>query len=67
MSDDPPTDISDRPLLAGIAIFLVAAVVWTVSSLLFEGNIDVVRAVGFALVFAVVYVGITVLRDRRSR
>ena len=57
------TDISDRPLLAGVAIFAVATVVWAASSFALEGNIDAVQAAGFGLVFAVVYVGVTVLRS----
>lgn len=64
MSEDSSTGVSDRPLLAGLAIFAVATVVWVASSLAFNGNIATVQAAGFGLVFSVVYVGITVFRSR---
>lgn len=66
MSEDSSTTVSDRPLLAGLAILAVATVVWVVASFSLDGDVDAVQAVAFGLVFAVVYVGVTLVRGRWS-
>lgn len=68
MSDDQSTDqpprISERPVLAGIGIFLTAAFVFGGLELLLTGAVDFLGTALFALVFAVAYVGAAVYLDR---
>jgi drug/metabolite transporter (DMT)-like permease len=54
---DEATVLTERPLLAGAAIALAAAVVWVGISLGLRDTVDPIETVLFAVIFAVVYVG----------
>lgn len=64
MLDVTGMEITDRPLVAFVVTVGVASAVYTGFQLVFDGRVNVLETATFAVVFAVILVGLAWLRDR---
>lgn len=66
MSGPASTAITDRPLVAFVALLVVTVVVYAAFQFAFDGEVDALQTAVFGLALAASLVGLSILRRRFS-